>query len=288
MKKRLSPKSMISLCVAVVLLLILVIWTIWGNTALMVSTVIVSGSRIPAVFSGFRIAQVSDLHNAEFGEGNIELLKLLSENEPDIIVITGDLVDSQHTDINIAVDFVREAVRIAPVYYVTGNHEAHLTQYAELKADLEMAGAAVLEDEAIQLEHGGERITLAGLSDPDFTIRRDVFEEVPAMTGAKLRNLMDAESGYAILLSHRPELFEAYVDCGIDLVLSGHAHGGQFRLPFVGGLVAPNQGLFPQYDAGLYTDGSTSMVVSRGVGNSIIPFRFNNRPEIVLVELSVG
>ena len=90
---------------------------------------------------------------------------------------------------------------------------------------------------------------------------------------------------FTILLSHRPELFEVYADNKMDLVLSGHAHGGQFRLPFVGGLVAPNQGLFPKYDAGLYTEENTNMIVSRGIGNSILPFRFNNRPEVILIEL---
>lgn len=149
-----------------------------------------------------------------------------------------------------------------------------------------MFGVVVLEDKAIPLENDGEKITLIGLSDPDFTIRGDAFGEVPAMTSTKLRNLMDAKNGYTILLSHRPELFETYVDCDVDLVLSGHAHGGQFRLPFIGGLIAPNQGLFPKYDAGLYTDNNTNMIVSRGLGNSIIPLRFNNRPEIVLVELN--
>lgn len=285
LKKRLSRKSLISICIATVLLLILVVWTIWGNTALTVSTVVISSSRIPLSFSEFRIAQVSDLHNDEFGKNNIDLLKILSESTPDIIVITGDLVDSQHTDMEIALDFVREAVQIAPVYYVTGNHEAWIQQYDKLKTGLETIGVTVLEDEAIQLEHGDEKITLAGLSDPDFTINGDMFGEVPAMVGAKLGELTDIEDSYTILLSHRPELFGTYADCDIDLVLSGHAHGGQFRLPFVGGLIAPNQGIFPKYDAGLYTDDNTNMIVSRGIGNSVIPFRFNNRPEIVLVEL---
>lgn len=288
MKKRRFPQFLVLLCIITVLLVILVVWTIWGNTALMVSTVTVSGSRVPSAFSGFRIAQVSDLHNAEFEKNNIGLLQMLSGNKPDIIVITGDLVDAQHTDVDIVLDFVREAVQIAPVYYVTGNHEANMSQYQydELKTGLEMIGVVVLEDKAVQIEHDGEKMMLIGLSDPDFTIKGDMFMEVPAMVHTKLKNLINIEDSYIVLLSHRPELFETYVNCGVDLVLSGHAHGGQFRLPFVGGLIAPNQGLFPQYDAGLYTDGHTNMVVSRGIGNSIIPFRFNNRPEIVLAELS--
>ena len=253
---------------------------------MMVSTISISSSHIPAAFSGFRIAQVSDLHNSEFGKNNTELLKLLSESRPDIIAITGDLIDANHTDVGIALGFAQESVRIAPTYYVTGNHEATCSQYGDLKAGLEEAGVIVLEDEAISLERGGETIALLGLADPDFTVKGDMFGEVPAMVSTKLKNLIGDESGYTILLSHRPELFETYVDGGIDLVFSGHVHGGQFRLPFIGGLVAPNQGLFPKYDAGLYTDGGTSMVVSRGIGNSIIPFRFNNRPEIVLVELN--
>ena len=286
MKKRLSKKMNIVLCSLMVMLIILVIWIIWGNTALMVNTTTISSSRIPASFSGFRIAQVSDLHNAEFGESNERLLELLSENEPNIIVITGDLVDAQHTNITIALDFAAEAVRIAPVYYVTGNHEASLSQYSTLKAGLEVAGVVVLEDEAVQLESNGEAVTLIGLSDPNFTIRGDVFGEVPDMVNIKLKSLMGDESGYTILLSHRPELFESYAACDIDLIFSGHAHGGQFRLPLIGGLIAPNQGFFPKYDAGMFSAHNTHMVVSRGLGNSIIPFRINNRPEIILVELN--
>ena len=271
----------------VLCVIILAAWTIWGNTALMVNTVIISSSRIPAAFSGFGIAQVSDLHNAEFGENNAKLLKLLSESKPDIIVITGDFIDASHTDVGIALGFAQESVKIAPTYFVTGNHEASSPQYDTLKSGLEAAGVIVLEDEAVSLERNGESIALMGLADPDFTVKGDMFGEVPAMVSTKLENLNDGEGGgYTILLSHRPELFETYVGSGIDLVFAGHAHGGQFRLPFIGGVVAPNQGLFPEYDAGLYTDGSTNMVVSRGIGNSIIPLRFNNGPEIVWVELN--
>ncbi len=274
------------LCVIGTIFFTLFIWTVWGNTALMTNAVAISSSRIPAAFSGFRIAQVSDLHNAEFGKNNAELLKLLSESRPDIIVITGDLIDANHTDVGIALGFAQESVRIAPTYYVTGNHEAASQQYDTLKAGLEEEGVIVLEDEAISLERGGETISLIGLADPDFTVKGEMFGEAPVMVSAKLKNLNDGEGKYTIMLSHRSELFETYVNCGIDLVFAGHAHGGQFRLPFIGGVIAPNQGLFPKYDAGLYTDGGTNMVVSRGIGNSIIPLRFNNRPEIVLVELN--
>ena len=274
------------LCVIGTIFFTLFIWTVWGNTALMTNAVAISSSRIPAAFSGFRIAQVSDLHNAEFGKNNTELLKLLSESRSDIIVITGDLIDANHTDVGIALGFAQESVRIAPTYYVTGNHEAASQQYDTLKAGLEEEGVIVLEDEAISLERGGETISLIGLADPDFTVKGEMFGEAPVMVSAKLKNLNDGEGKYTIMLSHRSELFETYVNCGIDLVFAGHAHGGQFRLPFIGGVIAPNQGLFPKYDAGLYTDGGTNMVVSRGIGNSIIPLRFNNRPEIVLVELN--
>lgn len=288
MKKRSKKLKYIILLSIVLIGSVISIWTIWGNTALMVSEISISSNRLPAPFSGFRIAQVSDLHNAEFGEDNTTLLQMLSECQPDIIVITGDLIDSQHTDIEIALSFAQEAAKIVPTYYVTGNHEASCSEYDTLKAGLEDTGVIVLEDEITYLDRDGEIIALLGLADPNFTIKGDLFGEVPAMVSTKLKNMLEQESVYSILLSHRPELFESYVACGVDLVLSGHAHGGQFRLPCVGGLIAPDQGLFPRYDAGLFTDGNTSMIVSRGLGNSIIPIRFNNRPEIVLIELNTS
>lgn len=278
-------KNIILLCIGLIGIF-LAIWTIWSNKALMVSEISISSDHLPSSFSGYRIAHISDLHNTQFGEENATLLQMLSECQPDIIVITGDLIDAQHTDVEVAICFAQKAVQIAPTYYVTGNHEASSSQYDTLKTELKDTGVTLLEDEIVYLEQGGEVIALLGIDDPNFTIKGDLFDEVPAMVNTKLKSMLEYDTVYSVLLSHRPELFETYVACGVDLVLSGHAHGGQFRLPFIGGLIAPDQGLFPKYDSGLYTDGITNMVVSRGLGNSIIPFRFNNRPEVVLVELN--
>ncbi len=268
-------KKKLLLCAAAALMIVLAVWTVWGNTALMVSRVTV---KAPVKL---RIAHISDLHNAQFGEGNGELLRLLTETEPDIIAVTGDLVDSRHTDTAAALEFIKGAVGIAPVYYVPGNHEARLADYGELKSGLEAAGAAVLEDRAVLYND----VNIIGLADPDFALSGNVPGESEAMARVKLSGLVDP-GRYNILLSHRPELFEAYAASGIGLALTGHAHGGQFRLPFIGGLIAPGQGLFPKYDSGLYTEGGSHMAVSRGLGNSVIPIRFNNRPEILLIDLT--
>ena len=280
--KKLNKKMV--LIVSILVILCLGIWTLWGNTALEVNEYEIVSDRIPEAFSGFRIAQVSDLHNAEFGEGNEKLIELLSQTNPDMIVITGDLIDSRHTDIEIALEFARQAIKLAPVYYVSGNHEARVHEYEDLKMGLAEAGVIVLEDQKVQITREGESITLMGIDDPSF--QEDyLFGDAVSVTSSALSELQNESDRYTVLLAHRPELFETYVDAGVDMVFSGHAHGGQFRLPFVGGLVAPNQGFFPEYDAGLFSEGSTNMIVSRGVGNSIIPIRINNRPEIVVAEL---
>lgn len=254
---------------------VLAVYILWANTAIEVNEWTVSSDRVPVSFDGFRIAQVSDLHNASFGEGNEKLLKLLEGCAPDIIVLTGDLVDSRNTDIGIALEFVKQAAEIAPCYYVSGNHESRIRQWPQLRRGLADADVTVLEDTGIRLKREGEQILLFGLQDPAFG-------------GDILGNLdrLAREEGYTILLSHRPELFGGYVNAGVDLVFSGHAHGGQFRIPFVGGLVAPGQGFFPEYDSGLYQRGNTAMLVCRGLGNSIIPLRINNRPEILVAVLS--
>lgn len=153
----------------VAFLLLFSSWIWWGNTALELNEYEMISNRIPEDFSGFRIAQISDLHNAQFGEGNERLLSLLAQTDPDIIVITGDLIDSRHTDIEIALEFCESAIEIAPVYYVTGNHEARVTEYEDLKNGLEENGIMILENEKVQLERDEEYITLMGIHDPSFT-----------------------------------------------------------------------------------------------------------------------
>ena len=275
-------RRVIVLITAAVLVLALLIWLLWANSSPAATQVAVASGALPEAFEGFKIAHVSDLHNAVFGRKNEKLLSLIRAAEPDIIAITGDLIDSRHTDIDSALAFVEAAAEIAPVYYVTGNHESRL-DFDEIEPRLTAAGARVLRNEAEDIGRGGERIRLAGIDDPSFIRTGGTAEERAA---AELEQLGDGGGTFTVLLAHRPELVEVYAEYGAGLVLSGHAHGGQVRLPLLGGLYAPGQGLLPEYDSGLYSLGETQMVVSRGLGNSVAPLRVNNRPELVIVTLS--
>ncbi len=235
-------------------------------------------------FSGYRIAHISDLHNATLSKDNKKLLSLLKESEPDIIAITGDLIDARNTDFKTALHFVGEAVKIAPCYYVTGNHEARIPEYTQFREELSALGVDILDDERTQIVRQDKKITLIGMNDPSFKADY-ISNDERSVIRDSLAELTDESNGFTVLLSHRPEMFDIYADSGVNVVLCGHAHGGQFRLPFVGGMFAPSQGFFPEYDSGLYTEGNTGMLVSRGIGNSLFPFRVNNRPEIILLVL---
>ncbi|MBQ8393104.1 MAG: metallophosphoesterase [Clostridia bacterium] len=281
-----NKSKAIKLIIIFLLLIILSVWIIWGNKALMITEYTVTSDRLPDEFDGFRIAQVSDLHNSEFGRDNSELLDMLKEAEPDIIVITGDLIDSRNVNIDIALNFVKEALKIAPCYYVSGNHEANVPEYQKFKNEMIAFGVHVLENKCVHITASGEKILLIGVDDPLLQKNNGSNDSSGIMKNV-LDDLISDHEYYTILLSHRPELFELYSGYNIDLVLSGHAHGGQFRIPFVGGVFAPSQGLFPKYDAGLFYEKGTNMIISRGIGNSAFPLRINNRPEIVVVELNI-
>jgi len=257
----------------------------WGNTNVKLTKHSLSFSRLPAAFDGFTVAQLSDLHNAEFGEGQRRLLDCVREANADAIVITGDTIDSRHTDVALAIDTIERLCGLAPVYLVTGNHEARIpTDCDALLTGAAQVGAVVLRNEAAEIVQNGEKMRIAGADDLGFYVSTLGMEDGKASMRAKLAELT-AEETFTILLSHRPELYTWYAETGADLVFAGHAHGGQVRLPWIGGLVAPGQGLLPKYTDGIHMIQNTAMVISRGLGNSVLPLRINNPPEVVVVTL---
>ena len=248
----------------------------WQNNGLTVSRYEYRSPKVGAALDGATVLQISDLHNHQFGEGQGRLLAAVAGLEPDLVVVTGDMVDCHRTDPAPALELVRGLVALAPVYYVTGNHEWVLSSQVrgELLTGLEEAGATVLEDRVTRVALGEGYLTLAGLSDG--SLKGDALERLAA----------DFPRGeLTLLLAHEPQHLERYAATGADLVFSGHAHGGQVRLPLVGGLYAPGQGVLPELTEGIHTAEGTTLVVSRGLGNSTFPLRLFNRPEVVTVTL---
>lgn len=259
-------------------------WICRENFALEARHFVVKSSRVPEGFDGFRIAHVSDVHNSRLAENGGKLLELLKKAEPDMIAVTGDLIDSRRTDMALALRFMEEALEIAPCYFAPGNHESRIEGYGDFAEKLEAMGVDVLADESCPLEQNGDIIRIIGLSDPAFHWENEL--EFPrGEMSERLWYMTEEEDDFTLLLSHRPDLIDIYASCGVDLVLSGHAHGGQIRIPGLGGLIAPHQGWFPEYYEGLHGHGDTQMVISRGIGNSLFPFRVNDRPEVPVIEL---
>ena len=216
------------------------------NNNMVVSAFDYKNAKIPSAFDGFVIVQISDLHNKSFGEDQKKLLDQVAALDPDLIVITGDFIDSRRYNLEKALPFAQGAVKLAPVYYVPGNHEARSGKYAAVRENLSAVGVTVLENTSIALERAGQSVELVGVVDPKFYGEDDVGEPILKGVIGKYSN----PETFQIFLSHRPEYFETYVACELDLVFSGHAHGGQIRLPFVGGLYAPGQGVLPSIRCG--------------------------------------
>lgn len=266
-------------------IIILLLWFFyWQNNSIEVNYVNYQNVKIPKSFQGFKILHVSDLHNKNFGKNQSKLIAKTKKSKPDIIVITGDLVDSHRLNIEVAMDYVKQAVTIAPVFYVTGNHERWSEVYPAIKDKLLQLGVTVLDNESITIKKGDDKISIVGMMDPNFMTTSVRSTDNVDETLSMLAN--NVTTDFSILLSHRPELISNYANKNLDIVFSGHAHGGQFRLPFIGGLYAPNQGFNPTYTSGLYREQNTTMLVSRGLGNSVIPIRIFNRPELIVVTLS--
>jgi len=261
----------------VVIIAFLYAFIYWNNHWLVVTEHDYVSEKVPANFDGMRIAQVSDLHDALFGEGNERLIERVREAKPDVIFITGDVVDSNRFKLEQSLTTVRGLVQIADVYYVLGNHEVATNRVPEIYAKLSALGVNVLPNTAVVLERDGEQLAIVGIEDPLMN---------PNTANMLDKALVNVPKGmFTLLLAHRPEMFQVYTDYKMDMVFSGHAHGGQFRIPCFGGLIAPGQGWLPKYTAGIYENTETKMVVSHGLGNSAMPQRLFNLPQIVVVEL---
>lgn len=275
MKKKISRRLLWDL--AGILLICAFLW--WNNSVLTESKVTVEAP----VAEEIRILHLSDLHGAWFGREQSRIVRAADRFAPDVIVITGDMIDRWH-DSNAAFSLIEQMAEIATVYCVMGNHEylersSGSGKYEELLAVIERTeNAYLLRGDTVTLAEG---VTLTGADDVAFTGSLSRYSEyiskISVIKGEK----------FSILLAHRPEMHEYYAAAGFDLILSGHAHGGQIRLPFIGGLFAPGQGVLPEYDGGLYDiGGSARMYVSRGLGNSRFPFRIFNQPELVMIVIS--
>lgn len=276
-------KTIIILSITFILIVLSIFYLYFENTNLEVSNYEILNRTLPNDFNGFKIIQVSDFHNTKSEKLTNDLIDEIKKQKPDIIVITGDLIDSRKTDIEIAINFIQKIKDIAPVYFISGNHEARIRNYEKLKNEMIDNGVIILDNKTEIIEFKNSKLNLLGIDDPSMAHESFVADEEIIKAG--INNLEYDKNNFTILLSHRPEVFNVYVKSEIDLVLTGHAHGGQIRIPFIGGLISPNQGLFPKYTSGKFEEKQTTMIVSRGIGNSILPYRINNNPELVVITI---
>ena len=243
----------------------------WDTNRFDVRRVEIELDRLPQAFDGFTILQVSDLHNRTYGRDGMDMIRAMEGLSFDCITMTGDLLDRYLPRRRAkGYRFVQEAVKLGPVYFVEGNHECEIGDWQQIKTELMALGARVLDNERISLSRDGGSLDLIGIRE------ETTLEEMERLV---------CPNACSVLLTHHPERLKEYAQTGVDLVLSGHAHGGQVRI-FGQGLYSPDQGIFPRYTSGIYGSGQTKLYVSRGAGNhSFIPPRVFNRPEIDLITL---
>ena len=279
-RKRRLPGFLLFLALAVLAALFLR----WDNTALQTTYFDPAFADLPEGFDGCRIAVLSDLHGAEFGENNQELFTAVAQESPDYIVYLGDLEDHYRGPAAGYAETVAAGLTaIAPTYYVTGNHEWGIGDVPELKETLTAHGVTVLSNQFTTLERNGDTLVLAGIDDPNGYADQKTPEELAAEVYAAYGD------PFWVLLPHRNNLFTPqYSLLGADLVVSGHGHGGIIRLPFTDGLLSTDRTFFPSYTAGLYEENGSCLFVTRGLGNSGPTFRLFNRREVAVLTLHKG
>ena len=238
--------------------------------------------KIPLSFEGFKILQISDLHNKTFGKDNKKLIKLIDDENPDVVVVTGDIYYSYTEKIENSLKFLEDISKKYTVYFVSGNHEYRDKDWEIHKKIIENFGVRILDNKVDIIRKNDEEIYIYGLKDPAFyhkSVRMDIFEDELK----SLKNTMD-ELKFGILLSHRPDKIDIYARNNVDLAFTGHAHGGQIRI-LGKGILSPAEGFFPKYTAGIHKKGNTTVIISRGLGRTIFTSRLFNKPEVVITRL---
>ncbi|WP_339250934.1 metallophosphoesterase [Sporosarcina sp. FSL W8-0480] len=270
-----------AILIILILILLVGLYLYKENSSIGVTFHEIESLRLPTHFDNYRIVQLSDIHDSEFGEDNSKLVDKVKQLSPNAIFITGDFIDGNRYDLEKSLKIITQLQSVAPFFYVTGNHEVSTNDVEFIKTQLEQLGVHVLTNESLLI--GDEvKIAVGGIDDPLSSIQTE-DQYVETALDIAFENVPD--DMFKMLLSHRPYELDRYVSRKIDLVFSGHAHGGQIRIPGIGGIIAPGQGWFPEFTSGIHEKSGTHLIISRGLGNSIVPIRVFNQPEIVVVTL---
>lgn len=276
--KRFKLSKIHVILIAFALLIIYIACGLYAD--LKTTTYDLSSNKLPKSFDGFKIANISDLHCSYFGENQEDLIEAIKEYNPDIIVLTGDIIDENNIDFNCVEKMLSGICDIAPIYSVSGNHElSHYKAHMKLKRMYESYGVNILENEEVSIIRDGEEIRLFGLA----YIGSYGGKSVSTVVGERMPKADD--DYYSILLHHRSDIFDSLSLFGYDLVIAGHTHGGVIRLPFVGGVLSNDHTLFPEYDGGIFIENDSTMISSKGLGESNSIPRFYNRRELVFITL---
>ena len=266
----------------------------YNVNTLEVTKYVVENKKVPKEFDGYNIVQISDLHSKLFGENNKKLIQKIKSLNPDIVVVTGDLIDGENNNYNVALDFMKEISKLYRVYYIIGNHEQkslikkYKDEYKDYFNKLHQIDFVNLYNNKVEIVKGDSNINLYGLTVP-YSCYKYLFDNQETTSididflEEKLGKV-DREQ-FNILLAHTPFYFDEYEKWGADLTLCGHVHGGIVRLPLVGGLLSPDRKFFPKYDLGEYIKNKSTMIVSKGLGGSKVLIRVNCKPEIVNIKL---
>lgn len=266
----------------------------YNVNTLEVTKYVVENKKVPKEFDGYNIVQISDLHSKLFGENNKKLIQKIKSLNPDIVVVTGDLIDGENNNYNVALDFMKEISKLYRVYYIIGNHEQkslikkYKDEYKDYFNKLHQIDFVNLDNNKVEIVKGDSNINLYGLTVP-YSCYKYLFDNQET-TSIDI-NFLEEKLGkvdreqFNILLAHTPFYFDEYEKWGADLTLCGHVHGGIVRLPIVGGLLSPDRKFFPKYDLGEYIKNKSTMIVSKGLGGSKVLIRVNCKPEIVNIKL---